>query len=376
MPSGSPCPELRDLERLALGQIREQEAGLLEAHLEQCERCFETIHALGADDTLLEALRRARAAVVADNDRDVVEGLITRLKVLGGTSREPSPEAPTVDGARGRVPAELYDFLAPPQEPGELGRLGPYRVLRVLGVGGMGVVFQAEDIQLKRLVALKAMKPALAASASARQRFLREAQAAAAIEHTHIVTIYQVGQDRDIPFLAMQLLRGESLHDRLKREATLPPAEVLHIGRAVAEGLAAAHQRGLIHRDIKPANIWLETLGEPGESAGEARGSSSGYRVKILDFGLARPTEPEEPLTQTGVVIGTPEFMAPEQARGEAVDARCDLFSLGCVCYRMATGKVPFGKKGMIAESLRDAPEGPPPPPESLSGNARAAGAC
>jgi WD40 repeat protein len=213
----------------------------------------------------------------------------------------------------------------------------------------MGIVFQAEDVQLKRLVALKAMKPALAASTSAQQRFLREARAAAAIEHEHIVTIYQVSQDRDIPFLAMQLLRGESLHDRLKRAATLPLADILRIGREVAEGLAVAHERGLIHRDIKPANVWLEA--ETG-------------RVKILDFGLARPTEPDEPLTQTGLVIGTPEFMAPEQARGEAVDARCDLFSLGCVCYCMATGKAPFGKQGIITELLREGVGKPPTPRE------------
>jgi WD40 repeat protein/serine/threonine protein kinase len=378
MPSDSPCPDVRELERLALGQIREHEAGLLEEHLEQCDRCFETIHALGAGDTLLEALRRARAAVIPESDRYLVEGLITRLRGLAATCREPSAQgigtqAPTVEGPSGGVPAELYDFLAPPREPGELGRLGPYRILQVLGAGGMGVVFQAEDIQLKRLVALKAMKPALAASASARQRFLREAQAAAAIEHNHIVTIYHVSQDRDIPFLAMQLLRGESLHDRLKREAALPLAEVLHITRAVAEGLAAAHQRGLIHRDIKPANIWLENKDEGKRMKDEGRqapGASSfilypsSFCVKILDFGLARPTEAEEHLTQTGVVIGTPEFMAPEQARGEAVDARCDLFSLGCVCYQMSTGRVPFGKKGIIAEYLRDGPEGLPPPLE------------
>ena len=154
---------------------------------------------------------------------------------------------------------ELYDFLAPPQGPGELGRLGPYRVLRVFGAGGMGVVFQAEDPHLERSVALKAMKPALAASASARQRFLREAKATAAIKHDHIVTIHQVGEDRGVPFLAMEFLEGEALDERLKREKKLPLAEVLRIGREIAEGLAAAHERGLIHRDIKPGNIWLET---------------------------------------------------------------------------------------------------------------------
>src|SRR5262249_29089717 len=181
---------------------------------------------------------------------------------------------------------ELCHLLAPPRAPGELGRLGPYRVLEVLGVGGMGVVFRAEDPELARPVALKAMLPAAAARDSSRQRFLREARAAAAIKHDHIVAVYQVGEDRGVPFLAMEFLEGEPLDVRLAREGTLPAAEVLRLGREIALGLAAAHKRGLIHRDIKPANIWLEA--ETG-------------RAKILDFGLARAAGGEEAqLTQPG----------------------------------------------------------------------------
>jgi hypothetical protein len=148
----------------------------------------------------------------------------------------------------------LCDFLAAAQAPDELGRLGPYRVLKVLGAGGMGVVFKAEDPRLQRLIALKAMLPSLAASDSAKQRFLREARAAAALKHDHIVTIHQVDEDRGVPFLAMEFLEGEPLDDRLQLEGKLPLADVLRIGREIAEGLAAAHERGLIHRDIKPAN--------------------------------------------------------------------------------------------------------------------------
>jgi len=247
----------------------------------------------------------------------------------------------------------LTDFLAPAQQPDEIGRLGIYRVLKVLGAGGMGVVFKAEDPGLKRLVAIKAMLPAIAASASAKTRFLREAQAAAGIKHSHIVTIHQVSEDRGVPFLAMEFLEGESLDDRLKREPTLPPAEVLRIGREMAEGIAAAHERGLIHRDIKPANTWLEA--SPGHKSGE-------YHVKILDFGLARPTDDQAHLTQSGAIIGTPAYMAPEQARGEKLDARCDLWSLGVVLYRMCTGDLPFKGTDTVSTLMAVAMHNPPPP--------------
>jgi serine/threonine protein kinase len=237
--------------------------------------------------------------------------------------------APSILDSPQLAPPSDYPFLGSPQNPDEMGRLGPYRVLKVLGAGAMGVVFQAEDPHLRRLVALKVMRPSLAAIPEYHRRFLREARLAAAIEHEHIVTVYQVGEDRSVPFLAMQMLRGETLEDRLKRSrGRLPLPEVLRIGREIVEGLAAAHARGLVHRDIKPANVWLE----------EGRG-----RVRILDFGLARGTEPDAQFTRAGTVIGTPAYMAPEQASGGAVDARCDLFSVGSLLYQAATGKAPFG---------------------------------
>jgi tRNA A-37 threonylcarbamoyl transferase component Bud32 len=223
------------------------------------------------------------------------------------------------------APVEL-GWLAPPQQPGEMGRLGPYRVLDILGSGGMGIVFRAEDTQLQRPVALKALLPSRTDMGIARQRFLREGRAAAAIKHDHVISIYQVGEDGGVPFLAMELLKGESLEERLEREGSLPVADVLRIGREIALGLSAAHAHGMIHRDIKPANIWLE--GEAG-------------RVKIVDFGLARAGS-EVQLTRTGIVVGTPAYMSPEQAAGKDIDARCDLFSLGTVLYRLATAELPF----------------------------------
>ncbi len=259
---------------------------------------------------------------------------------------------------------ETYDFLAPPQAPDELGRLGPYRVLQVLGSGGMGVVFRTEDPQLARQVALKAMLPTLAASDTARQRFLREARAAAAIKHDHIVSIYQVGEDHGVPYLAMEFLEGEPLDARLEREGKLPVAEVLRIGREIALALAAAHRRDLIHRDIKPANIWLEAEPPPssGAAASASASSTAGGRVKILDFGLARAVGGGGQLTQHGAILGTPAYMAPEQAQGKDLDGRCDLFSLGCVLYRLATGEPAFRGNDVVSTLMAVATEEPPPP--------------
>jgi serine/threonine protein kinase len=246
---------------------------------------------------------------------------------------------------------ELHDFLAPAEQPDEIGRLGPYRILKVLGHGGMGVVFQGEDPQLGRKVAVKAMLPHVAHSALSRQRFLREARAAAAVEHDHIVAIHQVGEDRGVPFIVMPLLKGMSLDMRLQMTGLLSVSEILRIGRETALGLAAAHAQNLIHRDIKPANLWLE--GEQG-------------RVKILDFGLARAVQDQAHLTHSGGFVGTPAYMAPEQANAEAIDHRADLFSLGCVMYRMATGVPPFRGSSAV-NTLLAVTTHEPAPPEQLN---------
>jgi len=244
--------------------------------------------------------------------------LPTRLK------EESRPAKPTLNDA------DLGNILLPPERGDEIGRLGPYRVLSILGAGGMGVVFQAEDPQLKRFVALKVMQPGLAENEIARQRFLREARATAALAHDNIVAIHQVGEDRGIPYFVMPLLEGETLDvylERLPVDAIMPINDTLRIAKEIADGLAAAHERGVIHRDVKPSNIWLE---------GERR------RVKIVDFGLARERYSDVRLTQTGKVVGTPGYMAPEQVENKPVDQRSDLFSLGCLLYLMATGRDAF----------------------------------
>ncbi len=206
------------------------------------------------------------------------------------------------------------------------GRIGPYRLVRELGSGGMGIVFEAEDEFLRRRVALKVLRTDLPAEQVARDRFVREAQAMAAIGHDHVVPIYQVGEDAGRPFMAMPLLDGETLEAKMAREGRLPSAEAARIAREIALGLGAAHTRGLIHRDVKPANVWLE--------------APTG-RVKLLDFGLALAQNSSH-LTHSGFVIGTPAFMSPEQARGEPLDGRSDLFSLGVILYLMTTGERPF----------------------------------
>jgi serine/threonine protein kinase len=306
-------------------------------HLKSCHDCMQQIEALSTKDALIDLIRQARTVSNVPTG-ETVDGLVQRLRELR------SEATCTHNAPDGK---HLTEFLAAAQAPDELGRLGPYRVLQVLGAGGMGVVFRAEDPQLARLVALKAMLPRLAAGETGRQRFLREARAAAALKHDHVVSIYQVGEDRGVPFLAMEFLEGEPVDMRLRRAGKLPAAEVLRIGREIALGLAAAHKRGLIHRDIKPANIWLEA--ETG-------------RVKILDFGLARAVGQENQLTQEGAIIGTPAYMAPEQARGQNLDARCDLFSLGCVLYRMATGAAPFHGTDVVSTLMAVANETPRPP--------------
>jgi urea transport system substrate-binding protein len=242
-------------------------------------------------------------------------------------------------------------FLDPPRGPDEIGRLGDFRVIRVLGKGGMGIVFEAEDTHLHRTVALKVLRPEVAADPDNRERFLREARAAAAIESEYVATIYQVGTLGMTAFLVMQYLHGMTLQARLDKPQRLGLRTALLIARQAAVGLQAAHARGLIHRDIKPANLWLESSPDGGTFR----------RVRILDFGLARRLTSEPGLTATGFVIGTPNYMAPEQANGDPIDHRADLFSLGCVLYVMLTGEMAFPGESTMKVFLALASKTPPP---------------
>ncbi|MBS0205121.1 MAG: serine/threonine protein kinase [Planctomycetes bacterium] len=218
------------------------------------------------------------------------------------------------------------DFLEPSDDPTKLGRLGDCEIVEVIGRGGMGIVLKGFQQQLNRFVAVKVLAPHLATSGAARRRFAREAQATAAIVHPHVMAIHSVHATAKLPYLVMPFVACESLQERLDRQGPLDLKDVLRIGMQAALGLAAAHAQGLVHRDVKPANILLETTVD---------------RVMLTDFGLARAVD-DATLTRTGVIAGTPQYMSPEQANGDAVDARSDLFSLGSVLYAMCAGRPPF----------------------------------
>lgn len=351
MPNPTSCPNVEVLKAFALGGTAEIDAAAIETHLADCPACIAILEQSGVADPLVAAVRAAGTVDADSADR----ALVDRLQAGG----RPADPAQTTDfslrASTANHPPSVSDddteegaaFLAPPVEPGEIGRLGPYRVLAPLGRGGMGMVFRAEDLGLRRPVALKVMRPRVATSAAAQRRFLAEAQAAAQLRHDHVVTIYQVGEDRGVPFLAMELLDGESLDDRLQKAGRLCAVEVSRIGRETAQALSAAHAIGLVHRDIKPANLWLD--------------SASG-RTKVLDFGLARPAASDAGVTASGVIVGTPAYMAPEQARGESLDGRADLFALGVTLYRAATGVAPFSGRDAVSTLLAITSETPATP--------------
>ncbi len=239
-----------------------------------------------------------------------------------------------------------YPFLDPPTKPGDLGQLGHYRVIDAIGKGGMGHVFRAEDVKLKRAVALKVMNRKIAATPHSRRRFLHEARAMAAVHHDNVATIFEVGESKGTPFMAMEMLHGSTLEDLNHSNRQLGYEEIIELARQMSKGLAAAHAKGIVHRDIKPANIWVE---------------EDSNRVKILDFGLALASSPIDHLAGRGAVVGTPGYLSPEQARSEPLDDRSDLYSLGVVLYELCTGRLPSDAKTVPIQLISILVHRPPP---------------
>jgi len=218
-------------------------------------------------------------------------------------------------------------------------RLGPYEILSALGSGGMGEVYRARDVRLDRTVAIKILSDILAADPPFRERFDREARAISQLTHPHICTLYDVGEQRGTAFLVMEYLAGETLERRLQKSA-LPLNEALRIAIQIADALSTAHRHGIVHRDLKPGNVMLTKGG-----------------AKLLDFGLAKASAPSDSaagagpsillttppnVTSQGTILGTFQYMAPEQVEGRDADARTDIFAFGCVLYEMLTGQKAF----------------------------------
>ncbi len=348
--NNSDCPDQQTLLQFIQGRLDPPKLTDCESHLSDCEVCHETLRGLDTSDTLSQhvsdALRNAKP-VENISDTQAIDGLMQRL-LQPNPSRSSSIKKSSADAEiMADRAAEVLRCIEPPAIGDEsLGRLGDYELLRLIGAGGTGVVFMAKDRTLDRMVALKVLRPSL--GALARDRFIAEAKLAASIEHDNIVTIYQIGQQDRLAFIAMQWLPGETLEARLIRESgPLHENTIREFVAQIASGLSAAHARQLIHRDIKPANIWI---------------CEEDDRIKILDFGLARVTDEDSSFTQTGMLAGTPNFMSPEQARGLELDSRSDLFSLGCVMYQMLTGKLPFSAPTILATLQTIQSESPQPP--------------
>ncbi len=315
--------EKKLLEKYISGLATDDEAAQCEQYLQNNDHAadlgqFELDTDFG-QDTILKSLRnRIAGPPISASDYDQITEMI---------NNQVQENLDTVD---------IASFLNPAQSDDEIGRLGPYRIIEKIGSGGMGIVFRAEHLETGETVALKVMNPLMASNPQTAERFRREVRAAAKLEHPRIIPILDIGSDAGIPYFTMQLLAGESLSTLLKRDGKLAPNRVREIVLQIVEGLEYAEQLGIQHRDIKPDNLWIDQQGQ----------------VVILDFGLARGADDTTGLTKTGDVLGTPQYMAPEQVTGQSIDHRTDLFSLGAVMYEMLTGTSKFADQNVFSTMM------------------------
>ena len=334
-PLHQPCDSGK-LDAMLLGGLSTEEEAAVESHLSQCSSCAEEIQLAAVPGTSWDEAQSMLAL-------DEFDGLpsVSSHTSLFPVDMSVSDCTPTTD----LLAREIQGWLDPTDDPQMLGRFAGYEIVAIIGHGGMGIVLKGFERSLNRYVAVKVLAPRLASSGSARQRFSREAQAAAAVLHENVVAIHRVDEFHGLPFLVMPYVAGISLQKRIDDEGPLRTTAVLRIGAQIAAGLAAAHQQGLVHRDIKPGNILLDKGVE---------------RVTITDFGLARAMD-DATVTRTGVIAGTPQYMSPEQAQAKPLDARSDLFSLGSVLYAICTGRPPFRAENAHAVMRRIIDEVPTP---------------
>jgi tRNA A-37 threonylcarbamoyl transferase component Bud32 len=303
--SNSPCPTVVQLADFLADRQDAEDHDALAEHVEACAECQRRLGDLaGVADALPGT--PCPADLHSSGDSALLANVVRAVGVKAG-----------VTGPRQRI--------------------GDYELCDVLGQGGIGVVYRATDVVLRRSVAIKMLRPGHADNAPMHERFLREARAAAALRHDHVVAIHGVSEHAGQPYLVMEYVEGGSLADQLRERGPLSCAEVVQLGIEVASGLVAAHAKGIIHRDVKPGNVlWDAAAG----------------RYKLTDFGLAKALD-DVSLTRSGIVVGTPEFLSPEQADGRPVDARSDLFSLGAVLYAAAAGESPFHADSTLATLSR-----------------------
>ena len=319
--------ERRNWNRLVQDDLPANEAHELTKHLEVCVSCREKFESLCADASWWKGTSSTLRLIETES------GIFnTKNGASGEFSFAQSEESSSTNRTK-TSPLVVISGLKPSQEPGALGDLDDYTIREVIGYGGMGTVLKAWDKRLSRVVAIKVLHPHLATSGAARVRFAKEAQAVASISHPNVVPIHDVADDYLQPYIVMGFVSGGSLQDKLDRDGPLTLEESLRIGLQIAEGLEAAHSHGLVHRDIKPANILLEARWQ---------------RVLITDFGLARALD-DASITASGHLAGTPQYMSPEQSRGDKIDHRSDLYSLGSVLYAMLAGRPPFRAENAVA---------------------------
>jgi WD40 repeat protein/serine/threonine protein kinase len=353
-------PTAEELQALSLGQLTEAELTPVLAHLGDCPTCCDHIDRLTSDDRLLarlqqHAARREEALVSPAQRRAAVRALRQSHEASSATRTRDSEAVPVI-------------LSAPPQ-------IGDYDILAEVGRGGMGVVYKARHRGLNRLAALKMVLAGEFASSAQELRFRLEAELAARVQHPNIVQVYEIGSYQGRPFLAMEWVEGGSLANRVDGKPW-PPDEAAALIETLAHAIDAAHGEGVVHRDLKPANVLLSSADaasggrEPPESPPGSRGSRpplANVVPKITDFGLARMIEGGQTMTESGVLVGTPGYMAPEQASGKRalVGPATDIYALGVVLYQLLTGQLPF-QSDSIPELLRAVTSDEPVRPRRL----------